>query len=171
MRSLTVRIAAVLCLLVTPIVASAQTSTISGTVKDASGGVLPGVTVEAASPVLIEKSRSTVTSGSGTGTATGVTSARIYTSTNSGASWTQASGTPTNVSWTCAASSADGRKLAVAAELAPKVRVNCVAPSLLDTKMAAPLMPMPCVAMPSPPITATSPWLPLWLAWGLGADV
>lgn len=66
MRSLTVRIAAVLCVLVTPIVASAQTSTVSGTVKDASGGVLPGVTVEAASPALIEKTRSTVTSGSGT---------------------------------------------------------------------------------------------------------
>ena len=65
MRLLTVKILAVLCLLFTPVMASAQTSTISGTVKDASGGVLPGVTVEAASPVLIEKSRSTVTSGSG----------------------------------------------------------------------------------------------------------
>jgi len=66
MRGFTVRILAVLCLLVTPIVASAQTSIISGTVRDASGGVLPGVTVEASSPVLIEKTRSTVTSGSGT---------------------------------------------------------------------------------------------------------
>ncbi len=66
MRWLAVRFLAVLCLLLTPIVASAQTSTISGTVRDASGGVLPGVTVEAASPVLIEKTRSTVTSGSGT---------------------------------------------------------------------------------------------------------
>ena len=65
MRLLTVKILAVLCLLFTPVMASAQTSTISGTVKDASGGVLPGVTVETASPVLIEKSRSTVTSGSG----------------------------------------------------------------------------------------------------------
>ena len=65
MRGLTVRIFAVLCLLFTPIVASAQTSTISGTVKDASGGVLPGVTVEASSPALIEKTRATVTSGSG----------------------------------------------------------------------------------------------------------
>ena len=35
-------------------------------------------------------------------------------------------------------------------------------------RMAAPVMPMPWVAMPSPPITATSPWLPLWLAWCLG---
>ena len=33
--------------------------------KDTSGAVLPGVTVEAASPVLIEKTRSTVTDGSG----------------------------------------------------------------------------------------------------------
>ncbi|MEQ1574339.1 MAG: carboxypeptidase regulatory-like domain-containing protein [Vicinamibacterales bacterium] len=38
---------------------------ISGTAKDASGAVLPGVTVEAASPVLIEKVRSVVTDGSG----------------------------------------------------------------------------------------------------------
>ena len=33
--------------------------------KDTSGAVLPGVTVEASSPVLIEKTRSTVTDGSG----------------------------------------------------------------------------------------------------------
>src|SRR5262249_27954701 len=33
-------------------------STIAGVVKDTSGAVLPGVTVEAASPVLIEKTRS-----------------------------------------------------------------------------------------------------------------
>lgn len=33
----------------------------------------------------------------------------------------------------------EGLTLSVAAELAPKVRVNCIAPSLLDTKMAAPL--------------------------------
>ncbi|HUQ89949.1 MAG TPA: carboxypeptidase-like regulatory domain-containing protein [Vicinamibacterales bacterium] len=54
-----------LVLVLLPVVASAQTSTISGTVKDASGGVLPGVTVEVSSPALIEKTRSTVTSGSG----------------------------------------------------------------------------------------------------------
>src|ERR1051326_1760999 len=47
-----------------PAVASAQ-STIAGVVKDASGAVLPGVTVEAASPVLIEKTRSVVTNGEG----------------------------------------------------------------------------------------------------------
>ena len=36
---------------------------IVGTVKDASGAVLPGVTVEASSPALIEKTRSVVTNG------------------------------------------------------------------------------------------------------------
>ena len=48
----------------TPIAAYAQAS-ITGVVKDTSGAVLPGVTVEVASPALIEKTRSTVTDGSG----------------------------------------------------------------------------------------------------------
>jgi hypothetical protein len=65
MRSLTVRCIALLTLVLTPVIASAQTSSITGTVKDASGGVLPGVTVEVSSPALIEKTRSAVTSGSG----------------------------------------------------------------------------------------------------------
>ena len=43
-----------------PATAHAQ-STFTGVVKDTSGAVLPGVTVEAASPVLIEKMRSAVT--------------------------------------------------------------------------------------------------------------
>ena len=47
-----------------PVVASAQAA-ISGVVRDTSGGVLPGVTVEAASPVLIEQVRVTVTDGTG----------------------------------------------------------------------------------------------------------
>src|SRR6476619_3523908 len=38
---------------------------IAGAVKDASDAVLPGVVVEASSPVLIEKSRSVVTDGRG----------------------------------------------------------------------------------------------------------
>jgi hypothetical protein len=38
---------------------------IAGIVKDASGGVLPGVTVEAASPALIERARSVATDGQG----------------------------------------------------------------------------------------------------------
>src|SRR5262245_13653369 len=46
-----------LALLFIPAAAFAQ-SGIAGVVKDASGAVLPGVTVEAASPVLIEKVRS-----------------------------------------------------------------------------------------------------------------
>jgi len=47
-----------------PVVASAQ-AVISGVVRDASGAVLPGVTVEAASPALIEKVRTAVTDGTG----------------------------------------------------------------------------------------------------------
>ena len=40
-------------------------SAIAGVVRDTSGAVLPGVTVEAASPVLIEKSRAATTDGDG----------------------------------------------------------------------------------------------------------
>ena len=40
-------------------------SAIAGVVRDASGAVLPGVTVEAASPALIEGSRATITDGNG----------------------------------------------------------------------------------------------------------
>src|SRR5262245_57959165 len=42
-----------------------QAGGIAGLVRDASGGVLPGVTVEAASPALIEKVRTVVTDGQG----------------------------------------------------------------------------------------------------------
>src|SRR5688572_12468408 len=47
--------------------ASAQSgqSAIAGLVRDATGGVLPGVTVEASSPALIEKSRSAITNEAG----------------------------------------------------------------------------------------------------------
>ena len=38
---------------------------IAGSVKDTSGAVLPGVTVEASSPALIEKIRAVVTDGTG----------------------------------------------------------------------------------------------------------
>ena len=44
-------------LMLVPGAVLAQTGTIGGTVRDASGGVLPGVTVEATSPALIEKVR------------------------------------------------------------------------------------------------------------------
>src|SRR5881392_3304303 len=47
-----------------PSIALAQAS-LTGVVKDASGAVLPGATVEAASPALIEKVRAAVTDGSG----------------------------------------------------------------------------------------------------------
>jgi hypothetical protein len=47
-----------------PAAAFAQAS-IVGTVKDASGAVVPGVTVEASSPALIEKARSVVSNGAG----------------------------------------------------------------------------------------------------------
>ncbi len=45
--------------------ASAQDSAISGVVTDASGAILPGVTVEVTSPALIEGTRSVVTNGQG----------------------------------------------------------------------------------------------------------
>jgi Carboxypeptidase regulatory-like domain len=53
------------CLMILPSVAFAQAS-ITGVVRDSSGAVLPGVTVDASSDVLIEKVRSAVTDGSGT---------------------------------------------------------------------------------------------------------
>src|SRR5688500_12503942 len=40
-------------------------ASITGVVRDSSGAVLPGVTVEASSPVLIEKRRTAVADGSG----------------------------------------------------------------------------------------------------------
>ena len=56
--------AALVWLAITPGVTMAQ-STIAGDVRDASSGVLPGVTVEAASAALIEKVRTATTDGSG----------------------------------------------------------------------------------------------------------
>jgi carboxypeptidase family protein len=58
----------IVCLLLwlaaVPASAFAQ-ATLAGVVKDSSGAVLPGVTVEASSSTLIEKSRSAVTDGTG----------------------------------------------------------------------------------------------------------
>src|SRR5258705_7389554 len=51
-------------ILVLPSAAAAQGS-VAGIVKDASGAVLPGVTVEASSPALIEKTRAVATDGTG----------------------------------------------------------------------------------------------------------
>jgi hypothetical protein len=56
--------AAVLAICIVPSAVFAQGS-IGGTVRDTSGAVLPGVTVEASSPVLIEKVRSAVTDSAG----------------------------------------------------------------------------------------------------------
>src|SRR5262245_51146509 len=53
----------ILAVLILPGPAFAQVLT--GTARDASGGVLPGVTVEAASPALIEKTREAITDGTG----------------------------------------------------------------------------------------------------------
>ena len=46
-------------------VSAQQAAAIAGVVRDTSGAVLPGVTVEAASPVLIEKVRTVVTDAEG----------------------------------------------------------------------------------------------------------
>lgn len=51
-------------LVMCPTAAWAQ-SAIAGSVSDATGSVLPGVTVEASSPALIEKTRTVFTDGSG----------------------------------------------------------------------------------------------------------
>ena len=59
-----VRLVVVFVFVLLPAAAFAQSS-ITGVVRDASGGVLPGVTVEASSPALIEGSKSAVTDASG----------------------------------------------------------------------------------------------------------
>src|SRR5688572_10836740 len=64
MRTLAKFAPAVLWAFLVPSTAYAQAS-LTGVVRDASGGVLPGVTVEASSPVLIEKARSAVTDSEG----------------------------------------------------------------------------------------------------------
>ena len=59
-------VCALAALVLTPVPAVAQeAASIVGIVQDSSGAVLPGVTVEAASPALIEKVRSAVSDGSG----------------------------------------------------------------------------------------------------------
>src|ERR1700751_3456258 len=67
-RRMLTRFVAMAALSLLPYVASAQSTTsgaIAGTVKDPTGAVLPGVTVEASSPALIEKTRSVVTDAQG----------------------------------------------------------------------------------------------------------
>src|SRR4029079_1864917 len=64
MRGLTRPLLVLTAVLLVPCAAYAQSS-IAGIVRDASGAVMPGVTVEASSPALIEKVRTTTTDDSG----------------------------------------------------------------------------------------------------------
>ena len=65
-RTLTLFVLLSAAVLLVPASTLAQSnSDIAGVVKDTSGAVLPGVTVEAASPALIEKVRAVVTDGAG----------------------------------------------------------------------------------------------------------
>src|SRR5438309_5714577 len=59
-----IRVGLVVLVTLVPSAARAQ-SAIAGVVKDATGSVLPGVTVEAASPSLIERVRTVVTDAQG----------------------------------------------------------------------------------------------------------
>src|SRR5688500_8721044 len=63
-RSLWLALAVFSGFAIAPAAVYAQAS-ITGVVRDASGGVLPGVTVEASSPALIEKIRVAVSDGTG----------------------------------------------------------------------------------------------------------
>jgi hypothetical protein len=69
MRQIAAASVCALVAVVLPSLASGQGAlergSLTGTVRDASGGVLPGVTVEAASPALIEKVRTAVTDSAG----------------------------------------------------------------------------------------------------------
>jgi hypothetical protein len=64
MKGVSRSVAILLGLLFLPSVAFAQAA-ITGVVRDTSGGVLPGVTEEAASPVLFEKVRSVISDETG----------------------------------------------------------------------------------------------------------
>jgi hypothetical protein len=64
LRLVRILIGVIVCMSVAPVSVQAQAA-LTGVVRDASGGVLPGVTVEASSPALIEKVRSTVTDTGG----------------------------------------------------------------------------------------------------------
>jgi hypothetical protein len=52
-------------MIIFPALGLAQFGSIAGVVRDGSGAILPNVTVEASSPVLIEKSRTAISDGSG----------------------------------------------------------------------------------------------------------
>src|SRR3954469_17756151 len=57
-------VAALAGMVLLPSIVFAQT-TIAGVIRDASAAVLPGVSVEAASPALIEKARTVISDGTG----------------------------------------------------------------------------------------------------------
>src|SRR3979490_2766494 len=57
-------VAAIAAILLLPSLVFAQ-ATLAGVIRDASAAVLPGVTVEASSPALIEKTRTVVSDGTG----------------------------------------------------------------------------------------------------------
>src|SRR5436309_13572960 len=65
MRRLGLRVAFLLGAVLLIAKASSAQVAIAGVVKDSSGAVMPGVTVEASSPALIEKTRSVVTDNAG----------------------------------------------------------------------------------------------------------
>src|SRR5207247_74488 len=66
LRMRMLRVVALTALVLVPAIAYAQTGgIIAGVVRDASGGVMPGVTIEAMSPALIEKVRSSISDSSG----------------------------------------------------------------------------------------------------------
>src|SRR5262245_4756792 len=68
MRGQKLQLVGLCALLLLPAIAAAQSSTtgaIAGVVRDTTGGVLPGVTVEVTSPALIEKARTAVTDENG----------------------------------------------------------------------------------------------------------
>ena len=64
MRGIVRALATVMLFVLAPAAVYAQ-ATLAGTARDTSGAVLPGVTVEAASPVLIEKVRTALTDATG----------------------------------------------------------------------------------------------------------
>jgi hypothetical protein len=55
----------VFCVLLVPGLGFAQSASLAGIVRDSSGSVIPGVTVEATSDALIDRTRTTVTDGTG----------------------------------------------------------------------------------------------------------